>query len=841
MTHVDLTPDPRVLIALTHTPLQPLDALCELIDNAIDSFATARLAGSAVSHPLVLIEIPGSSEVIAGEGAIRVRDNGSGLTLEMAEKALRAGFSGNRPFDSLGLFGMGFNIATGKLGRKTRFVTAQTADSAAIEVVIDLVELQEKATYLAPVEQILKPPEFTSGTVVEVSGWWPEGNPNSGFIRKLASYPKPTIRQEIGRRYASILGDSENPVRIKVNGEPCVPFEHCVWTANRAVERRGHGKIPARFDFNQVIATQVRCSECHAQLIEGETVCPSCGSSHLRTLEERIRGWVGIQRFDHETDFGIDLIRNGRAVRVWEQQAFFEYTDELKKVTKDYPIDSPFGRIVGQVHLSHVPVDFLKQDFQRSSPEWQRAMSFLRGESSLQPTQPGAGKNQSPVFKLYQGYRKVRNPGTSDMYMGVWDAVSKKPKRVSRDVERDFYQKFQDKLPGYYDEAEWWKLVEQADHPPLEELVECPSCSAQNLKEHEECDVCGEILIGKSCLNPDCQKKIPQSAVSCPHCGVSQIPQIEEPWACQVCSEANNEQEEVCGQCGYPRGTKNFGSRDFLSENSDKDDDLSLWGVSLDLADGTQVTLNVSTYVTRQPITPVWQGASVPALTFRGETIEVFLDKTHPLFASFGVRPEEILAAELAYSLYSGNSRLLTPKYQGYHTISTLFWSVLEGRWADQLEDSPQQVHEDIRRIFDVIRERLPLIVGSRAPDIFDDLTDDQKKALVDGLIGYGHDIAQLGEMKKTGEYLTAVDEATLVDLFRKSPEWFFDGGIWSVPYKAPPELSDMLLDDYQRRIRVMYGNCLEDCAAFLHFQNPEHSLTSRARASADFLLSKFS
>lgn len=31
----DFTPDPKVLIALTHTPMQPLDALCELIDNAI--------------------------------------------------------------------------------------------------------------------------------------------------------------------------------------------------------------------------------------------------------------------------------------------------------------------------------------------------------------------------------------------------------------------------------------------------------------------------------------------------------------------------------------------------------------------------------------------------------------------------------------------------------------------------------------------------------------------------------------------------------------------------------------------------------------------------------------
>ena len=38
------------------------------------------------------------------------------------------------------------------------------------------------------------------------------------------------------------------------------------------------------------------------------------------------------------------------------------------------------------------------------------AMSFLSGDSSLQPNQPGADANTSNVFLLYQGYRKVRNP-----------------------------------------------------------------------------------------------------------------------------------------------------------------------------------------------------------------------------------------------------------------------------------------------------------------------------------------------------------------------------------------------------------------------------------------------
>ena len=60
-----------------------------------------------------------------------------------------------------------------------------------------------------------------------------------------------------------------------------------------------------------------------------------------------------------------------------KKNAFFEYVDEFKHVTKDYPIDSQYGRIVGEINLDFVPVDFLKQDFQRSSDERQRAMTFI--------------------------------------------------------------------------------------------------------------------------------------------------------------------------------------------------------------------------------------------------------------------------------------------------------------------------------------------------------------------------------------------------------------------------------------------------------------------------------
>ena len=55
---INLTPDPKVLIALTHTDLKPLDALCELIDNSIDSFSDAKTQGISIVNPCIRIELP---------------------------------------------------------------------------------------------------------------------------------------------------------------------------------------------------------------------------------------------------------------------------------------------------------------------------------------------------------------------------------------------------------------------------------------------------------------------------------------------------------------------------------------------------------------------------------------------------------------------------------------------------------------------------------------------------------------------------------------------------------------------------------------------------------------
>ena len=833
MKTFDLTPDPKVLLALTHTPMQPLDALCELIDNAIDSFQAAALQGNPIKNQLILINLPKPSEIQIGSGRVSIRDNGPGLSKEKAELALRAGFSGNNSYDSLGLFGMGFNISTGKIGRKTRFFTAQKEEKQGIEVIVDLEKMRSAKTFKVPVNDISKPPDFTSGTNIEISEWWPDGNPNSGFVKKLVQYGMPKVRQEIGRRYASFLRKKD--IQIIINDEKCEPYEHCVWNEKRFVENK-HGQIHAKILIDKTVGAQTRCLSCNGLVESGKKKCPNadCGSSSLRTIDEKIHGWVGIQRFDDPTRFGIDLIRNGRAIRIGEKSAFFEFIDEFKEAIKDYPIDGPYGRIVGEIHLNHVPVDFLKQDFQRSSPEWQRAMEYLRGNSSLQPTKPGAELNVSPVFRLFQGYRRVRKIGRGDMYMGYWSEVKNAPDRISREVEKEYYDKFLQKLPGFYDDTEWWKLVEQAEQRPLEELITCPGCNCENLKGHDVCSICSFILNKKTCINTKCKKEIAASAKSCEFCGESQVPEIILPWKCNVCGKNNPAEAATCADCASPQDSLPLLSKERLFGLSNKSDDLSIDACTIKLADGSYSNpIKIESYIMKEPLRVCGRSDTLPQFSLKNpDSIVIFLDLQHSLFKSLKVRPEYLISSEAALFIFDSNRRLSGSQNEGIHSLAFLTWQVLNKRWRSALEESPELLRKDISSFFMSIREKAPSILQDKIEDIYGDLGEANIKVLVDNMLSQGVNIESLKELKNSGEFLRFVDESVLINSFKHYPEKFFDGNFWSNAWNKIGDVSESIRQNLQSRTKSLYLNCLEDVNTFLKNKLSDPITIQRARAS---------
>lgn len=831
----DFTPDPRVLIALTQTPIMPLDALCELIDNSIDSFSNSKYWGINIEHPTIWIELPKKGDLEKNFGVVRIKDNGPGMTTEQAEKAIKAGYSGNNSIDTLGLFGMGFNISTGKLGIVTKFTTARKDDNFCTKTTIDLEEINTKKSYQILAEQTNKPVSFESGTIIEISRWWPDGHANHGFIYKLVSYGLKKIREEIGRRYASIL--REGKVQIFINNDSCTAFEHCVWGSNRYVQNKRFGKIFAKYDINHVISTHRRCTKCRALIDENETSCPSCGCTEIRSVEERITGWVGIQRFDHANNFGIDLIRNGRAIKIGEKRAFFEFTDEFQNVITDYPIDGPYGRIIGEIHLDFVPVDFLKQDFQRSSEEWLNAMAYLRGNSSLQPRQEGADSNESIIFKLYQGYRKVRTAGTTDMYMGYWDKAERSPKRISRDVEHDYYEKFLAKVPGYFDDAEWWKLVEEASVPPAEPMVTCPECGAQNLSEAEICTVCGHIFKSKNCLNPECGKVIPYSATVCPHCETSQVPKIETPWICGVCGTKNQAGETVCKKCKKQKGTNNPLSEKEILQHSVKDDDLSIDNLSISLSNGDSSTLfNLSTYYCEEQLISPITNERFPMIVFKSTgNVVVVLDKTHPLLISCDTSPFEVIAFEAAYYIYDLHRVLAS---NPGHTVTNIAWQIIRKYWFDKVEIGVEKIDKKCRSLLVSLKEFLSNNVDEKQSDrFFSEMSDAQQKYFVNEILKNNISISKVAELKSSGTFLRYVPNDFLLTIFEESPELFFNGKYWKTQYGVQiVGISPEIIEESMIQTFKKYKNALETIVFFTYNKENSTIELKRVDASLDFL-----
>ncbi len=148
---IDIQPSPRILTVLGDIEFKEWQCVAELVDNAFDDFLDIKRA--ALSWPdgfLASVTVP-TMATAAQEAEIIVRDTGRGMDLDTLNDAVRAGWSSNDRFTKLGLFGIGFNIATARLGRVARVVTTRPGDSEWVGIEIDLQAIAESEEFRAPV------------------------------------------------------------------------------------------------------------------------------------------------------------------------------------------------------------------------------------------------------------------------------------------------------------------------------------------------------------------------------------------------------------------------------------------------------------------------------------------------------------------------------------------------------------------------------------------------------------------------------------------------------------------------------------------------------------------
>ncbi len=469
----DVTPNPRILAMLGEIPFEPWQCLAELIDNSIDALQTAQETNPNWIHDELVteyypisIKLPSQSELSSGKGRISVQDLGPGMDIEELRNAVKAGFSGNDPTSKLGLFGMGFNIATAKLGNVTTVSTARKEDDSWTCLQIDFDKMRQEGKFVAPAwleKKESQDPTEEHGTVVEISG-----------LKEMPCKPlthgpgRSVIKKKLGRVYANIMAN--NAVLIRLNEDADVqPVVHCVWDAERFVTV-GVGaatRIPAIINIDETLPSQSFCRACW-NWSPNEAItkakCPVCSvTGQVVERERNIRGWLGIQRFFHSENFGIDLIRNGRVIEQ-SNKDFFDWKWESGKVEKEYPIDTTHwgGRIVGELHLDFISVAYTKDRFDKTFRNWTDTLEVIRGNAPLQPNKArdaGLGPNNSPLSRLFTGYRKGNPPGKRNLVPGSPEDASKGDNAWAIRWASNFWEGEEE----YQTDQKWWEQVLAAE------------------------------------------------------------------------------------------------------------------------------------------------------------------------------------------------------------------------------------------------------------------------------------------------------------------------------------------------------------------------------------------
>ena len=449
---IDITPTPRILRTLGDIPFEVWQCVAELADNSLDAFREQARQGKPVANARVDIHWSNESTPVPDREII-VEDNGPGMSIEQLQNAARAGFSNNDPIHNLGLFGMGFNISTARLGDETIFVSATKESSEWMGIKIDFGELIKNQSFTAPVVTLPKNSPDESGTRVIVrqlkDGVFSD-------IRRKAS----TIRKRLEVIYASIIG--RESVELYLQGNKLRAHPYCVWGETRYVVRRGdqiHAVQQIDRDLGETwfdllknrYLSEDEAAEFYIKESNGEQL-----PEGIVKRSRRLKGWIGIQRFSDTSDFGIDFVRNGRKILIGEKGLFGFENPDTGTFVLEYPIElgsTVGGRIVGEIHVDYLIPTYQKNGFDTTDIAWRLTIEAIRGAGPILPKRRKLlgydGNNVSPLGLLVNAYRRV-DPGTKNL-------------SLSSAVSRELKRKFLIGDPEYIPDDKWYRAAQEAD------------------------------------------------------------------------------------------------------------------------------------------------------------------------------------------------------------------------------------------------------------------------------------------------------------------------------------------------------------------------------------------
>ena len=770
MTHFDLTPHPRILPMLGEIVLSQWRCLAELIDNSIDSFIEALRIEVPIQDPQVCISVP-TGRLHGSQ--LSVRDNGPGMDAETLERAARAGWTSHDPINNLGLFGMGFNIATARLGSRTTIWTTRPGETEWVGLEIDFNQLMKQQEFITPALSRPKSNPDISGTEVIIESLKPEQIEWFG-----KAYNRSNLSKHLGKIYSSMLGPASTPIsfRLEINGNQVRPKLHCIWggpgNPHRSVETSRHGTVDAFQSFDVNLPSRPFCTQCWNWLGPKQEVCPSCEASGVVVQRNRrVHGWLGIQRYLDRNEYGVDILRNGRKIEIGNKDVFKWFDENTDTEEIEYPIDDPRdrGRVVGEIHLDHCRVPYTKDRFVREDTAWREMVEIVRGTTPLRPEiakAMGAGENNSPLCRLFQAFRRS-NP--HNRRAGGWNRILVVP---DNERSKAMAKRFDAGENDYETDLKWWELIEEAE--------------AEILQEESSPDTdTSEVLGGED--------------------------EDHSPEASDNGSSATASTTEGSGSS--PSRTR------LASLTQQYTDEL------------TGQIYDVQAFAV-EPGDSVLSGSSCPwhIVKTTAGIWEFYVGTSAAAFRSMTLTPLDALLAELAW-LISDYERGL----QGVQTTFGAILTGLRLRYAKSSTLSPQDmIHESIARLVDIARSIVGRISTEDIRVFFDDLSPSHQESIRVNMASRG--VTNPHGAIDDGRFLEYAPPGIISNFVRANPEMFFDGQYWDEGFTSLDFGSSAATDEARSGVLSYYGGLLSD-AVWLAQQAPtDLEAMSRERLMRAFL-----
>jgi hypothetical protein len=775
---VKITPSARVLRMLGEIDFSEWQCIAELIDNSLDDFAEIRRAGAPwVGGYRVSVQLPSSP---AGE--LVIADTGRGMSYERLEQAVRAGWSGNNPHDKLGLFGMGFNVATARLGRRTRVLTTRQGDPQWIGVEIDLDRIKDDFD----AEDITEPKTDINehGTRIVIDHLQRD---RADWLRRNAS----ALRNTLGGVYSWIL--DHEPFELTIGGYRVKPQRHCRWGDQRLVMYNGKERIPAYIEIDQKLEDGLACVTCGQWELIGESRCSSCASDQLVSRARRIHGWLGIQRYLHKQEYGIDFLRNGRKILRWDKQLFTWRNPHggAGNEEPEYPAELAHqgGRIIGEIHLDHVPVTYQKDAFAYGDRSWRSAVEVIRGRGPLLPLraeQLGYPENTSPLALLFKGFRRT-DAGERCLIPGDG-------RRPIHEETRRWGVSFQKGDPDYQADDRWWQAV--LDHERIKKQGVEDKAAGSTPNRADE-DAVLQALGNQPPVPPVAGG--PPAAVD-PRTGASPP------------SAVNGLPSATSGASARPpaRETKQERYQRYMANSvvyPEMSRDVGHPSIGFLHVEGRRITQGRLTDD---------DGKLAPLLLEqgRGNQVTAFIDERHEAYERFEADPVNFLLTEVAavLKMQSGTGQNLSQLVTAFRAHS----------YPDTALKA-EMVTAEARDLLQEIRNRMAAAVDKTGEPgrAFECLSPDELTATESAMIANGNGGAarNIGE---SGAFLAHVPPLFLVRLLEEWAEAFMDGNVFRGPYASVTSAS-------ARRLSLARtAGYLSDIASHVAFDGTSSSMQMR-------------